>query len=194
MQQLILGSNSPRRREILGFFSIPFTQASPNFDEDAVPYENPPEDFVCRLSLGKAKSLASLHPHAIILTADTIVYREGKIYGKPKDRQDAHRILRELSGEWHEVYTGITLTKGDKVFSKAEKTRVLFNPLTDQEISHYHNSIECSDKAGAYGIQQGGGVVIRKIEGCFYNVMGLPINTLRELFSNIGIDLWRWLR
>lgn len=194
MQQIILGSTSPRRKEILSYFGIPFTQASPNFDEDSIPFEDPPEAFACRLSLGKAESLSILHPNALIITADTIVYKDGKIYGKPIDRADALSILKDLSGKWHTVYTGITVGSSKNFISQAEGTRVLFNNLNESEINKYLNTIQYLDKAGSYAIQKEGGLIINKIDGCFFNVMGLPINTLRSLLLKMGVDLWQFLK
>lgn len=194
MFQLILGSQSPRRKEILEFFSLPFKQAVSHFDEEAVPFEGDPEEYVRVLSLGKARTLQPVYPEAIILTADTIVFREGEIFGKPKDRQDANRILSTLAGQWHAVYTGMTLLRGEELFHHVEKTEVLFNPLTEREIDYYLGSFSWSDKSGSYGIQAGGGLAVRKIHGCYYNVMGLPTNGLRELFLNVGIDLWHYVK
>ena len=194
MLPLVLGSQSPRRKEILGFFDIPFEQISPNFDEEAIPFEGDPEVYVSILSKGKADSLSTVYPNATILTADTIVYREHKVYGKPKDKNDAIRIIGELSGQWHSVYTGLTLWKDNEFFHKVEKTNVLFNTLTLEQIHHYIERCHWADKAGGYGIQTGGGLPINKIDGCYYNVMGLPTNALRELFLKIGIDLWQHIK
>jgi septum formation protein len=191
---LILGSQSPRRREILSFFSLPFFCTSPVFDEDSVIFSGQPEDYVCALSKGKADSLISSYPHSIILTADTTVCRNGKIYNKPKDEDEAFSALNELAGQWHSVYTGVTLRLGEKEFHQAEETRVLFNSMTPEQIRHYHSKIHWADKAGGYAIQMSGGLIVRKIEGCYYNVLGLPINTVRELLKKVGIELWDYVK
>lgn len=191
--QIILGSQSPRRKEILGYFKLPFSQVSPSFDEEAVPFGGKPEDFVCMLSKGKADSLSHQFPAAVILTADTIVYREGKIYGKPRDDKEAFLSLSELVGKWHTVYTGVTVQRGNKTFSQAEATGVLFNDLTPEQIRHYIAHTDCADKAGGYAIQMAGGLIVRKIDGCYYNVMGLPINTVEALLKNLSIELWDYL-
>ena len=193
MFQLVLGSQSPRRKEILSYFSLPFDQATPTFNEESLPFNGEPEEYVCVLSKGKADSLAPVYPKAALLTADSIVYRNGKVYGKPKDRDEAFQTLKELQGEWHSVFTGVTLRHEQREFHKAEETRVLFNPLTDEQIRLYHSRTTWSDKAGGYGAQMGGGLIVQKIDGCFYNVMGLPINAVKELFMHIGIDLWHYL-
>lgn len=194
MFQFILGSQSQRRKEILEFFNLPFKQAVSYFNEEAVPFDGDPEEYVRVLSLGKARALHPLYPEAIILTADTIVYREGVVYGKPQDRADAFRILSALSGHWHAVYTGMSLLYGEQIFHRVEKTDVLFNPLSPREIDFYLDSFSWSDKSGSYGIQAGGGLAVNKIHGCYYNVMGLPTNALKDLLSHVGIDLWKHVK
>jgi septum formation protein len=191
--QLILGSQSPRRKEILEFFSVPFIQASPSFDEDSVPFNGDPEEYVCALSKGKGEALRERFPEALILTADTIVFREGKVYGKPKDMDEAIQILSELAGEWHAVYTGVTVQNQGEVLSRAEVTHVLFHSLTLEEIRHYLACTHWRDKAGGYAIQGKGGIIVRKINGCYYNVMGLPLNTVESLLSHFGVELWNHL-
>jgi septum formation protein len=189
--QLILGSQSPRRREILSFFNIPFKQVSPDFDEEAVPFHDNPQEYVQILAKGKADSLAHQFPHAVILTADTIVYREGKIYGKPKDQQEAFTFLKELSGRWHSVFTGLTVSCKGEDFQIFEETRVLFNTLTEEQMKQYHQALTFYDKAGGYMIQGAGGLIVKRIEGCYYNVVGLPINALYSVLEQAGIDLWK---
>lgn len=186
---LILGSNSPRRKEILGYFSLPFVQASPDFDEDSIPFHGNPEDYVCHLSKSKADSLSTSFPQDIILTADTIVLCDGKLYGKPSNREEAFKGLSQLSGKWHSVYTGVTVAQGKKSFQLSEETRVLFNPFTSQEIDHYLSKTKWEDKAGGYGYQGNGSLIVCKIEGCYYNVIGLPINATATLLKHFGIHL-----
>lgn len=190
MVQLILGSQSPRRKEILSHFSLPFEQASPPFDEEIVPYPGDPIVYVEHLSSGKALSLQPQFPDAVILTADTIVFKDGKVYGKPKNLQDAFNSVSELSGSWHSVFTAVTLLKNNQHWTLHEETRVLFNHLTPEMINHYHNRLHWNDKAGGYAIQMPGGLIVERIEGCYYNVMGLPINSVRKLLMNIDINLW----
>jgi septum formation protein len=194
MKPLILGSQSPRRKEILSFFSLPFTTAVSDFDEESIPFHNNPTEYACEIAIGKARSLAAKFPSCLILTADTVVYQNGKIYGKPKDPEHAFAILSELAGKWHSVFTGLALTDGDHLWTAGEETRVLFNPLTPEEIRHYHKKLHWSDKAGGYAVQMAGGLAIKKIDGCYYNVMGLPINTVRQLLLNVNIDLWDYLK
>lgn len=194
MKQLVLGSQSPRRKEILGFFSLPFTTAVSDFDEDSVSFRGDPAEYVCEIASSKAHALADKFPHSFILTADTTVYLKGKIYGKPKDAEEAFTFLSELEGKWHSVLTGVSLLNGKKLWTTSEETKVLFNPMTPDEIRHYHKALHCSDKAGGYAIQMGGGLAVKKIDGCYYNVMGLPINSIRELLLNVDIDLWDYLK
>lgn len=194
MFQLILGSQSPRRKEILSFFDIPFKQSISNFDENSIPFKGNPAQYVCQLSKGKADTLKTVYPNAAIIAADTIVYHGESIFGKPRDMEEAFQIISTLSGQWHSVFTGITLQKGHEQFHKSEETKVLFNSLKPDEIRSYLNRYHWEDKAAGYGVQMGGGLLIKKVEGCFYNVMGLPINALRELFQKIGIDLWQHIK
>lgn len=192
--ELILGSQSPRRFEILNYFNLPFKQASPDFDEDAVPFDDNPVEYVSVLAKGKAESLIPAHPSAIILTADTIVYREGKIYGKPKNADEAFAFLKELVGQWHSVYTGLTVYALGNYYQAVEETRVLFNALTEEQIKTYNQSLHFIDKAAGYMIQGAGGLIVNRIDGCYYNVMGLPVNALSSLLKKCGIDLWRHLK
>ena len=191
--QFILGSQSPRRKEILEFFSVPFDQQVSLFDEESVPFRGCPEEYVRTLSQGKAASLAHKFPESVILTADTVVYKDGKVFNKPADASDAFTMLSTLSGHWHTVYTGVTVQKGEKVLSKEEATHVLFNTLTPEQIKQYITSIHCTDKAGGYAIQKNGGIIVRKIDGCYFNAKGLPINTVVELLGHFGIMLWEHL-
>lgn len=188
--RIILGSQSPRRKEILSFFDIPFEQIASQYDEDDHIFTGDPVDYVKTLSHGKALDLHGQYSEAAVLTADTIVYKNGKIYGKPRDRVEAMANLAELQGSWHSVYTGLSLFYEGNQYDVVEETRVLFNPLTHQEINLYLDQLQWADKAGGYAIQMGGGLIVKKIDGCYYNVMGMPLNALRSIFNNIGIDLW----
>lgn len=194
MTRLILGSQSPRRKEILNYFSLPFEQVTSGFDEDSISFKGDPIAFVTEIAEGKARDLAKRFPEALILTADTTVYRNGKIYGKPLDAEDAFKALSDLAGKWHSVFTGVSLHSMEGITSTHEETRVLFNTLSPEEIRHYHKKLHWSDKAGGYAIQMAGGLAINKIEGCYYNAMGLPINSVRKLLLNVGIDLWDYIK
>lgn len=193
IHEIILGSQSPRRKEILSFFKIPFRQASPNFDEEAVPFEGDPAVYAQTLARGKALSLKPLFPKALIITADTVVYRQGKLYGKPMDEEHGFKMLSELAGQWHTVYTAVTVSSKGKEYSAVEGTKVLFNALAPEQIRLYQRQLHCADKAGGYMAQAAGSLIINKIEGCYYNVVGLPINTLTALLKEVEIDLWQHL-
>lgn len=193
MPPLILGSKSPRRSEILSFFKLPFEQKDSDFDESGVPFHGDPAAYVCAVSRGKAAALASRYPHTVILTADTEVYRNGKVFGKPNDLETALTMLRELAGHWHSVHTGLTIRRGQEEYTLSEETRVLFHPATDKQLRLYLAGVHSFDKAGGYAVQDNGSIIVQRIEGCYYNVMGVPINTLTKLLHHIDIDLWEHL-
>lgn len=192
--QFILGSQSSRRKEILNFFDLPFIQIASNFDEDSILFLENPKNYAQTLANEKAVSLAKRFPSSPILTADTIVYKDAKVYGKPKNKDEAYRFLRELSGGWHHVFTALALKKGDLLLQAVEETKVEFNSLNDEQIQLYHQKLDLSDKAGGYRVQGAGSLAIKSIQGCYYNVMGLPINSLQQLLKQIGIDLWDHLK
>jgi septum formation protein len=192
--RLILGSQSPRRKEILSFFAIPFVQIPSTFDEESVVFQNNPTEYVQEVALKKAEELSCRFPDDLILTADTIVYFEDMVFNKPKDDSGAYAMLKKLSGNWHQVFTAVALFKQGEVFSGVEETKILFSPLTDEQIYLYHKHCSFLDKAGGYAVQQTGSICIARIEGCYYNVMGLPINTVKGLLSKAGIDLWKYLK
>lgn len=191
---LILGSTSPRRVTILNHFSYPFTQVAPLFDESRVPYSGDPAAYVTTVALEKAHSLTSLYPNACILTADTMVALQGAVLGKPKDREHAVQMLSSLSNNWHSVFTGVAIITPDKTIADVEETKVLFNDLSPYEIEKYLERIQFKDKAGSYAIEEAAGLIIKEIRGCFYNVLGLPINTLQKLLQQVGINLWDHIR
>jgi septum formation protein len=192
--KLILGSNSPRRREILNFFSIPFTQESPDFDEAEVVFRGNPAEFAAEVARRKALCLAPRFPNDVILTADTIVYRKGRLFLKPENMDEANAMLHELSGKEHQVFTGVCVIKKNSSFIESEETRVFFHELAEAQIRAYHEHFQPLDKAGGYAIQKGGSLIVKRIEGCYYNIMGLPIQTVRRLLLKAGIDLWDYLK
>lgn len=193
MTHLILGSTSPRRREILGYFSLPFDPQSPVFDEDSVSFNGDPSSFALKIAVGKALSLSQQYPEAAILTADTVVFKDGQVFGKAKSDKEAFEMLKALSGGWHSVFTAVVLAYGEKQYSQVEETKVLMNPLSDNQIKQYLEALHWADKAGSYAIQLAGSLIVARIDGCYYNVMGLPINTVRSLLEKIGIHLWDYL-
>jgi len=191
---IILGSQSPRRKEILEFFSLPFRQIHSDYDEDQVLFLGDPAAYAMQVARGKAASLAERHPDAIILTADTVVYLNGRLYLKPATMHEAYIMLRELSGKRHQVFTGVTVFYKNKEFIDVEESHVEFCELTDSEIHKYAEAFFPLDKAGGYAIQKGGSLIVKRIEGCYYNIMGLPLQKVRHLLLNAGIDLWDYFK
>lgn len=186
--KLILASASPRRAEILRNAGISFSVLSSAIDETPTSSESP-NDLVLRLANAKAELVAAraIGP-AIVIAADTVVVLNGKILGKPRSTDDARRMLEQLSGRTHSVLTGVSLIRlPDAVHLEfVESTLVHFNPLADDEISAYLSTDEPYDKAGAYAIQSRAARFIPRIEGCYFNVVGLPVARLVSNLHELG--------
>ena len=191
--KLILGSQSPRRKDILEYFNLPFVQVPSAFDEKSVSFDGDPKKYVQTLAEKKGEDLKSRFSSSAILTADTIVFLDGKVYNKPESIAEAFSMLKSLSGSWHSVFTAVSLS-GTTVFTEIEETKVLFNPLKDSEIESYLKNCHFMDKSGSYTIQQAGGLLVDQIVGCYYNVLGLPIAATRKVLLHAGIDLWQYLK
>ena len=176
--QLILASASPRRKALLSLFGIPFTVRAADIDETMDP-EKPPFDEVARVSRSKALAVRR-EEGDIVIAADTIVVCQGKVLGKPHSEKEAAAMLRLLSGRDHQVMTGCTILYGDRAETFTEVTSLHFRPLSEKEILKYVQSGEPMDKAGSYGIQGGAALFCEKLEGDYYNVMGLPVCRLYE--------------
>lgn len=184
--KIILASNSPRRRELLGGLGIDFTVKVIGGIDESWPHELKGEDIPLYISREKAAPYKpQIAPDELVITADTIVYVDGEVLGKPVNEADAKRMLRMISGRWHEVITGVTLMTAEREHSFAVTTRVRFCDLSDSEIEYYINNYAPMDKAGAYGIQEWIGYVgVERIEGSYFNVVGLPVQRLyRELIN-----------
>ncbi len=179
--QLILASASPRRRELLGLFHIPFLIRVADIDETMAP-EKAPFDEVARVSREKALAVTR-EPEDIVIAADTIVVCQGRVLGKPRDAREAAEMLRLLSGRDHQVMTGCTIARGEKTLTFTEVTDLHFRELSEKEIAGYVASGEPMDKAGAYGIQGGAALFCEKMVGDYYNVMGLPVCRLWQELS-----------
>ena len=178
--RIILGSNSPRRRELLAGLDLSFdVHVIPGLEEN-YPDSLQPQEIPVFLSKQKAEAyLPTLEDQVLLITADTIVWNETEVIGKPKDREDAIRMLRSLSGHEHQVVTGVCLTTTKKQETFSVVSSVRFASLTDEEIIYYVDKYKPFDKAGAYGIQEWIGYVgVESISGSFYNVMGLPVQRL----------------
>ena len=189
---IILASQSPRRKELLGQMGLRgFKITSPEVDE-TVEEHMPPAQVVEELSRCKALAVAGhADPDDLIIAADTVVALEGAVLGKPADQREAFAMLTALSGNRHYVYTGLTVIQGDQVVTQHECTTVTFRELEPEEISHYIATGEPMDKAGAYGIQGLGAMLVSGIEGDYFNVVGLPIFRLSRILAGFGLDLFQ---
>ena len=185
---LILASQSPRRRELLGLFHIPFTVRVADIDEAMDP-EKSPYDEVARVSRLKALAVPR-EAEDTVVAADTIVVCRGKVLGKPRSPEEAAEMLRLLSGKDHQVMTGLTVLRGNAAVTHTEVTDIHFRQLTDAEIAAYVESGEPMDKAGAYGIQGGAALFCEKMVGDYYNVVGLPVCKLGQILKTIAPELF----
>ena len=185
---LILASASPRRQELLKVFGCPFTVRAADIDETMDP-DKAPFDEVARVSRQKAQAIAAGQDD-VIIAADTIVVCCGKVLGKPRDAEDARRMLSLLSGRDHQVMTGCTVMRGSRAVTFTEVTDLHFRPLLPQEIRRYILTGEPMDKAGAYGIQGGAALFCQRMEGDYYNVMGLPLCRLGQVLRDMAPEIW----
>lgn len=180
---VILASQSPRRRELMGLLRIPFTVRVADIDETMDPSADPAEE-VARVSRLKAEA-AARSPEETVIAADTVVVCGGKLLGKPRDEADAFRMLQMLSGRAHQVMTGLTVRRGDSIRTHTEITDVYFRPLSEKEIRDYIRTNDPMDKAGSYGIQSGAAVFVEKLVGDYYNVVGLPVCRLYQILKEL---------
>lgn len=186
--KLVLASQSPRRKMLLEQLGLSFTTHAPNIDEDAQK-GLPAQELVKALSREKALHIARTEPQdTIVIGSDTVVVLDGAILGKPDSPEKAREMLSALSGRSHEVCTGVTVCRGDQMLSDVAVTQVTFRPLSAQEIDHYVATGEPMDKAGAYGIQGYGALLVAGISGDYNNVVGLPLGLLDRLLRPFGVD------
>ncbi|BAH05828.1 Maf-like protein [Clostridium kluyveri] len=191
--KIVLASASSRRRQLLSRLIENFQVVVSDFDEDSVVFQGRCESYVMKLAEGKAKDVCRklTNESSIVIGCDTAVFLRGKVMGKPRDIQEAFHMLKALSGNEHDVYSGIAIM--DKVLHKTVKsfvrTTVKFSEIDDRCIKNYLKKGEYKDKAGAYGIQGYGGVFVKEIHGCYYNVVGLPLNKLYNMLSGMGVNL-----
>ncbi len=185
---LILASQSPRRRELLGLMGLDFTVRVADIDE-TMDAGLPAAQEVARVSRLKAQAVPR-EKDDVVIAADTIVVCEGEILGKPRDEADAFRILSLLSGRSHEVMTGMTVLRGSEAVTHTEVTKIHFRELHPEEIRAYIATGEPMDKAGAYGIQGGAALFADGMEGDYYNVMGLPVCRLGMILRSFGLPVW----
>ncbi|MFC4024405.1 Maf family protein [Oceanobacillus longus] len=180
-KKLILASSSPRRQELLNQVRIPFTIRKPNIDESQIITRDPVKK-VRQLAILKGRSVTIKHNDEVILSADTVVSYNQNIFEKPKNKEDAYQMISALSGDVHEVFTGVLIRSLNQEIIFVERTEVEFWPLSEEETVQYIATKEPYDKAGAYGIQSVGAIFVKQISGDYYNVVGLPISrAVREL-------------
>ncbi len=190
-QTIVLASGSPRRRELLAQIGLRFTVKPANVDERRNPGEAP-EGYALRLAENKARAAAQ-GTRGVVIAADTVVAIDGEILGKPVDAQDADRMLSLLSGREHAVVSGLAVldVETDRLITRAARTRVWFKTLTSEHRASYIATGEPLDKAGAYGIQERGALLVERIEGCYFNVVGLPLSLLGDMLMDLGIPVWK---
>jgi len=187
--QIILASTSPRRKMLLEQLGLQFT-VMPSMAAEEIDPQLSPQELVVQLSYQKARAVADKFPGGyLVIGADTIVVLDNQILGKPKDPEEVEETLTRLSGKSHQVMTGVTVirTKDQMIRKHCEVTQVKFRPLGKEEIVNYIQSKEPLDKAGAYGIQGKGAIFVEKIEGCYFNVVGLPLQKLTSILSDLGL-------
>ena len=185
---IVLASQSPRRQELLTQIGLSYRVHAVDIDEH-MDRKLAPGPLVEAISREKAAACAALEgPEPLIIAADTVVAKGNTVLGKPKDREDARRMLRLLSGTRHDVYTGYTIRRGEQIYADRKVTFVSFRILTDEEIDAYIATGEPMDKAGAYGIQGFGALLVAAIKGDYFNVMGLPVCALGLHLREFGIN------
>ena len=190
---IVLASGSPRRSRMLEALGWQFVTEVPDIDEIILPGEKT-EDAVVRLALEKALEVAKKRPKSLVIAADTVVRLEDEVLGKPADRSEAFDILTRLSGRTHEVFTGVAVVSEKRKASGYERTFVEFRQLSPDAIEAYLDCNDSYDKAGAYGIQEKGSLLVQSIRGCYFNVVGLPLFRLSCLLEELGLHLetqWR---
>lgn len=186
---IILASQSPRRRELLGQMGFTDFIVRPAKGEEVVDPDLSPDKLVEELSRQKCAEVAALsHPDDLIIAADTVVAIDGTVLGKPRSVQDAYAMLARLSGRHHTVYTGVTVSRNGETLTAHEATAVHFRPLTAEEIEAYVSTGEPMDKAGSYGIQGYGSMLVEGISGDYFNVVGLPVCLLGRMLQQFGVD------
>jgi septum formation protein len=185
--RLVLGSASPRRRELLAQLGVEFAVASPDIDETPLPSESP-VDYVRRLAIEKSRAVSAASDE-LVITADTTVDLGGEILGKPADAADAAAMLRRLSARTHRVHTGVALRLGDRTIDDVVTSLVTFTALTAASIEWYVGTGEPLDKAGAYAVQGAGGVFVQRVQGSVSNVVGLPLHAVARMAAELGAPL-----
>ncbi len=190
MTEFILASASPRRKKLLQMIGLDF-EVIPSQIEEIIEDKQSPKVLVKNLAYQKAVSVAKTKDYIkdkIVIGADTVVAKDSQVLGKPKDFAEAYEMLSLLNDSCHNVLTGISIMKNEQVITDFKQTKVYFNKLAPREIKDYIATGEPFDKAGGYGIQAKGALLVEKIEGCFYNVVGLSINKFVSMIKKLGVD------
>ena len=182
---LILASGSPRRRELMALITLDYTVITSDVDEGKIAADTPAH-LAQNLASAKARAVAKLRPGDIVCGFDTVVDCGGEVFGKPKDEADALRMLRALSGRTHKVHTGVCVCKGSRAAATVETTLVHFSPIAEDDLRAYVRTPEPYDKAGAYAIQGHAALWCVGIEGCYYNIMGLPVHRAAQLLREFA--------
>lgn len=194
-QKIILASTSPRRHELAKTMGLDFEIVPSNFKED-MNLKLSPKELVKELAYGKAADVAKRFNEGLVIGVDTIVVYKNKKLGKPKTNKEAFEMLKMLSGKSHEVYSGVAIidAKTKKIIKDYEKTIVYFTKLSDKEIESYIHTGEPMDKAGAYGIQDLSSIFIKKIDGCYFNVVGFPIYLIYKTLEKFNVNIFEYER
>jgi len=194
--RIILASTSPRRKELLAFLRLPF-EVVPSHADESTPESWTPQQIVETLAARKAEAVVNTAAQSkeagLVIGSDTIVVLDGSVLGKPADHADAVRMLTALQGRTHRVYTGVACihTGTGELLVRHRQTEVTMKPLSQEQIVAYVNTGEPSDKAGAYGIQGMGATLVESIQGCYFNVVGLPLSLLSDMLSDFGVNVLR---
>ena len=189
--KIILASNSKRRKDLLKKINLDFEIIISDFDESSIPINHlNPKKYCTKLAFEKAGKVSKKFKDDLIIGADTIVYFDNTIIGKPKDKKDAFKYLKKLSNNTHYVYTGVSILNYNLNLNTSliDETKVTFNKLSDNEINYYIDNYKPYDKAGAYGIQDWSSIFVKKIDGCFYNVVGFPLSKFYKLFNTLNLN------
>ncbi len=190
---LLLASTSPRRRFLLREAGIAFDAVAPRDVAEDLPPGEPAEELVVRHALAKARTVAAPNRGRLVLGADTVVVLDERVFGKPADEEEARAMLAQLAGRTHTVYTGLALVAGPRgrELAEAEPTAVTMRPLSDEEITYYVATGEPLDKAGAYAVQGRGALLVERVDGDYFNVVGLPLYRLSKMLAAFGYDVFR---
>ncbi|MFV0558254.1 MAG: Maf family protein [Enterococcus sp.] len=179
---IILASQSPRRKELLGYL-VPEFQVLPADIDETIQAADVPEEYVLRMAREKARAIAKTHPNDLVIASDTIVVVQNKILGKPASREEAFEMLASMSGATHQVYTAVVMCSNDTIKERIVPANVTFFALTEAEINHYLDQEEYQDKAGAYGIQGKASVFVQRVDGDYYSIVGFPVGVVNQMLK-----------